>query len=338
MHDFSRKLLTEWRKLQLPSDDQTIVVAVSGGVDSTGLLVALQDLTNRKKLSLRVIIAHYNHNLRGFDSEQDAQYVKVLAEKCDFEFALGVGRISLQGNLEQNARIERYRFLRKTAEHLHASIVLTAHTINDQAESVLLNLIRGSGLNGLSGIKLRREIDQSSEILLVRPLLNWAKRSDTENFCLDNKIEFRHDAMNEDLSFKRVRVRKLLLPLMKEFNPKIVETLAKTACLLREDYDALQKFGEHNKASQSINFENDSSKQQEKYLLIKNLIDLLPSIRNLILSEWLKSQRGSLRQLTTKHIEAIERLISSRKSGRLVELPGDEFVIKEKGKLMFQRK
>ncbi len=62
MHDFSRKLLTEWRKLQLPSDDQTIVVAVSGGVDSTGLLLALQDLTNRKKLSLRVIIAHYNHN------------------------------------------------------------------------------------------------------------------------------------------------------------------------------------------------------------------------------------------------------------------------------------
>ncbi len=339
MHEFSRKLLAEWRKLQLPFDDKTTVVAVSGGADSTSLLLALHDLKNRKKLNLRFIIAHYNHNLRGTDSEHDAQFVKDLAENYDFELVSRVGKISLQGNFEQNARIERYQFLRETAENLYASFVLTAHTINDQAESILLNLIRGSSLHGLCGIKLRREIDEGSEILLVRPLLNWAKRSDTENFCLENKIEFRQDTMNEDLSFKRVRVRKILLPFMKELNPKIIETLAKTACLLREDYDALQKFVEqNNKSSQYNNFENDFDKRKERNLLIKDLIDIFPSMRRLILRKWLKEERGNLRQLTTKHFEAIERVIISRKSGRLIQLPGGEFIVKEKGKLIFRHK
>lgn len=338
MHEFSRKLLTEWRKLQLPFNEQTVLAAVSGGADSTSLLLALHDLRKRKKLNLRFIIAHYNHNLRGTDGEQDAQFVKNLAEHFDFELALGAGKVSNQGNLEQNARNERYQFLRETAEILHASIVLTAHTINDQAESILLNLIRGSGLEGLCGIKSKREIDERSEIMLARPLLNWAKRSDTEIFCLENKIEFRHDAMNEDLSFKRVRVRKILLPVLKELNPKIIETLAKTACLLREDYATLQKLVEQNNESpQYNNSKNNSSIQQEKYLLIKDLIDIFPSMRRLILRKWLKNERGGLRLLTTKHFEAIEQLIISRKSGRLVQLPGGEFIVKEKGKLIFRR-
>ncbi len=141
MHEFSRKLLAEWRKLQLPFDDKTTVVAVSGGADSTSLLLALHDLKNRKKLNLRFIIAHYNHNLRGTDSEHDAQFVKDLAENYDFELVSRVGKISLQGNFEQNARIERYQFLRETAENLYASFVLTAHTINDQAESANFNCL-----------------------------------------------------------------------------------------------------------------------------------------------------------------------------------------------------
>ena len=339
MHEFSRKFLTEWRKLDLPFDDQTIVAAISGGADSTALLLVLEDLRNRKKLNLRIIIAHYNHNLRGADSEQDARFVQALTERYDFEFAKGIGKIAAPGNLEQNARIERYQFLRETAEILHASCVLTAHTINDQAESILLNLIRGSGLDGLSGIKQRREIASESKTMLVRPLLNWANRSDTENFCLENKIEFRHDPMNEDLSFKRVRVRKILLPLLKELNPKIIETLAKTACLLREDYEALQNLAEQNShRPETFDLENSSATSPEKHLLTSDLIDLSHSIRRYVLRKWLKNERGDLRQLTTRHFEAIEQLIFSRKSGKTIQLPGGTFVVKEKSKLVFKNK
>jgi tRNA(Ile)-lysidine synthase len=334
MHEFSRKFITQWRKLQLPFKDQTVVAAVSGGADSIALLLALDDLRKRKKLNLRFIIAHFNHNLRGTDSERDAQFVQNLTEARDFELALRIGNISTRGNLEQNARDERYQFLREAAENVHASIILTAHTINDQAESILLNLIRGSGLEGLSGIKQKREISKDSQIILARPLLNWAKRSDTKNFCLENKIQFTRDAMNEDLSFARVRVRKILLPMLKKFNPKIIETLSKTAWLLREDYDALQKTA----TQYSGNCKNDSVKQKEKYLLIKDLTDLQPSIRRLVLRQWLKNERGDLRQLTTKHFESFENLITSRKSGKIIQLPGGGFVVKEKGKLMFNIK
>lgn len=337
MHKFSRKFITEWRKLGLPFDKQTIVAAVSGGADSTALLLVLQDLRNRKKLNLRIIIAHYNHNLRGTDSELDWQFVRNLTENYNFEFVLGIGKASARGNLEQNARTGRYQFLRETAENLHASIILTAHTINDQAESILLNLIRGSGLDGLTGIKQKREIDEKSKILLARPLLSWAKRSDTEKFCLENNVEFRHDAMNEILSFKRVRVRKILLPLLKELNPKIIETLARTACLLREDFEALQNIAEQNgKSLRPFESENNAANPTEKFLLIKDLINQIPSIRRYFLRQWLKNERGDLRQLTAQHFEAIEQLISSRKSGKTVQLPGGALIVKGNGKLVFK--
>lgn len=338
MHEFSRKFLTEWRKLNLPFSAQTIVAAISGGADSTALLLVLQDLRNRKKLSSRIIIAHYNHNLRGPDSEQDARFVQTLAENYNLEFTLGIGQISSRGNVEQNARTERYQFLSETAENLQASIILTAHTINDQAESVLLNLIRGSGLEGLTGIKQKRRIENESEILLVRPFLNWAKRSDTENFCLENKIEFRHDAMNEDLTFKRVRVRKILLPLLKELNPKIIDTLAKTARLLRQDFEALQSLAERNcQSPESFDSEKSSANSPEKHLLISDLTEIFPSIRRYILRDWLKNERGDLRQLTTKHFEAIEQLIISRKSGKTIQLPGGAIIVKGNGKLVFKK-
>jgi tRNA(Ile)-lysidine synthase len=256
MQNFVRNLLTEWRKLNLPFKDETFVAAVSGGADSVSLLLALHELRKRKKLNSRFVVAHFNHNLRGEDSGEDEQFVKSLAGRFNFELVLGQGQILGEaGNLEQNARESRYKFLAATAANLNAYAVLTAHTLNDQAETFLFNLLRGSGLDGLGGMKPVRVFEPQiksfnsevsvklseksqtpnpkSQIQLIRPLLNWAMREDTENFCRLNKIEFRYDAMNEDLKFNRVRIRKVLLPLLRDFNPKIVVTLAKTAELLR---------------------------------------------------------------------------------------------------------
>ena len=255
MQNFVRNLLTEWRKLKLPFDDETVIAAISGGADSVSLLLALHELRERKKLNLRFVVAHFNHHLRGDESDEDERFVKSLAGRFGFELALGKGEIVHEaGNLEQNARESRYKFLAETAENLDAPFVLTAHTLNDQAETFLFNLLRGSGLDGLGGMKPQRSLEwkvkskesaespianRQSSIQLVRPLLNWAKREDTENFCHLNEVEFRYDSMNEDLKFNRVRIRKVLLPLLKDFNPKIVETLAKTAELLRADAEQL---------------------------------------------------------------------------------------------------
>ncbi|MGI8640165.1 MAG: tRNA lysidine(34) synthetase TilS, partial [Pyrinomonadaceae bacterium] len=158
MHKFIRNLLTEWRKLGLPFADETFIVAVSGGADSISLLLALHELRNLKKLNLRFVIAHFNHDLRGEESKEDEKFVKKIAGKFNFELACGIqdSKFKIQnqdGNLEQNARNARYKFLTDTAENLHADGILTAHTLNDQAETFLLNLIRGSGLDGLGGMK-----------------------------------------------------------------------------------------------------------------------------------------------------------------------------------------
>ena len=159
MQNFVRNLLTEWRKLDLPFDDETYIAAVSGGADSTSLLLALNELKKLKKLNLRFVIAHFNHNLRGEDSDKDEEFVKYLASGFGFELALGKSEAPHEtGNLEQNARDERYRFLIETAENLDASAVLTAHTLNDQAETFLFNLIRGSGIEGLGAMKPIRSL------------------------------------------------------------------------------------------------------------------------------------------------------------------------------------
>jgi tRNA(Ile)-lysidine synthase len=332
MNNFLRNFITEWRALGLAVSGETFIAAVSGGADSVSLLLALRELRELKKLDLRIVIAHFNHELRGEESQKDEEFVRHLTTEYGFELAVGRGGIPHEGNLEQNARIARYEFLTRTAENLRATGVLTAHTMNDQAETFLINLIRGSGSEGLGGMKTVRSLksraqspepeDQSSlfedDILLVRPLLNWAKRADTENYCHEMGVEYRYDTMNEDLSFKRVRVRKILIPMLEDFNPKIVETLAKTAGLMRDG------------AGGPFPVDVTAAELVLKDLKAMEKADLYRALR-----AWLERRRGNLRQLDLAHVEAIERLIHSKKSGKTVELPGGDTVVKENGKILF---
>ncbi len=320
MHKFVRSLITEWRKLDLPFRDATVVVAVSGGIDSMSLLAGIHDLVARKKLDdVRVIVAHFNHQLRGRESDADDAFVREAAEDYGFEFVNKAGRINRTGNLEQNARDARYRFLSNVAAKKGASMVLTGHTKNDQAETFLLNLIRGSGADGLAGMRRIRKLDGA--VLLVRPLLSWASHADTTAYCRDNKIGFRTDPMNEDEAFTRVRIRKTLLPLLAEINPKIVNTLANTAGLLRD-----------RPTSETGAIANSSVGDA---LLLKDLKDLpRPKLYSEIRS-WLAVKRGGLRSIQLKHIEAVARLVVSRKSGKTVELPGGGRISKQGGRLSF---
>ena len=346
MHNFVRNLITEWRRLSLPVSDETVIVGVSGGADSVSLLLALAELQRSRKLDLRIIAAHFNHNLRPTDAAKDEEFVKDLASADGIELAIGRGTISKEGNLEQNARFARYSFLRRTAEKLRAHAILTAHTQNDQAETFLINLLRGSGLGGLSGMKAVRPIaDQPQDgwndaiadefkaflpfdrprILLARPLLGWAKRKDTENFCRENQIAFRYDSMNDDLAFSRVRVRKILIPMLEEFNPRAIETLCQTARLIQLETAAAVKNPVGDNGNSPDTLELKSLKKLDTGQLYR-------AIRI-----WLEQKRGNLRQLDMKHIEAIERLVLSRKSGKVVELPGGETVSKEAGRLVFNK-
>ena len=193
---FARGLLQEWRDLGLPSEGATIIAAVSGGADSVALLLALDELIRAKKLEIKLVVASLNHKLRGAAGGADARWVKSLAGGLGHQAVIGTRKVKdlaskTSDNLEQAARRARYEFLAKIARSNKANLVLTAHTMNDQAETVLLNLMRGTGGDGLSGIERVRPLTSGSEIMLARPLLSWARRSDTEDYCRQRSTEYR---------------------------------------------------------------------------------------------------------------------------------------------------
>ena len=246
---FAGRLLAEWRRLGLPTEGGCVVVGVSGGADSAALLLACEELSRAGRLKTEVLAAHLDHGLRGAASEEDARWVAGLARGLGFECVTGRARVGeraagTRDNLEQAARRARYEFLGVTARAHGASAVLTAHTLDDQAETVLLRLLRGSGAEGLGGIPPTRPLDAPNAgggaTLLARPLLRWARRADTESYTKARGVEPRADEMNEDERFARVRVRRRLLPLVESFNPRAAEALARTAELLRDDADALE--------------------------------------------------------------------------------------------------
>ena len=236
---FAGRLLTSWRRLKLPTTGEHVVIAVSGGADSTALFLALDEILHAGRLSLKLTVAHLDHGLRK-PSKEDRLWVTGLAKELGYESVsrrIDVKRRATRSrdNLEQAARHSRYEFLEKTAKDVGSRLVLTAHTLDDQAETIMLRLLRGSAAEGLSGIRDVRLLNPVSEIQLARPLLSWARRADTLGYCDLRRVEFRADEMNENENFARVKVRKQLLPLMQTFNNRIVEALARTASLLRED-------------------------------------------------------------------------------------------------------
>ena len=331
---FATALLKEWQRLGLPETDAKIILAVSGGADSTALLLAIDELIKRDKLEITPVVAHLNHGLRN-ESKDDAQWVKKLAKDLEYEVTVSTRDVKhaaakRRGNLEQAARDARYQFLTKAAEKRDSKYVLTGHTQDDQAETVVMRLLRGSAAEGLSGSSSVRQIAEGSQVQLVRPFLSWARRSETENYCRFKGVDFRSDSMNEDQSFSRVRVRKQLMPLMQSFNNRIVETLSRTANLLGEDAAALSNQANHLIESAADSHNNET---RAPALDVKILAKAPAAVRRRALREWILRARGNLRRLESVHLAAVEQLLEGERGGRVAELPGGMRVARKGSKL-----
>ena len=211
------------------------IVAVSGGADSVALLRGL--ILARRGQPL--IVAHFNHQLRGAASDADAAFVRKLADGWGLPFHVGsadVAAIAAQthGNLEATARKLRYDWLMQVAVETGAKWVATGHTADDQAETILHRLIRGTGLQGLRGIAAKRALNERG-LLLVRPILT-VTRADVVAFLHDQNVPHSEDTTNADLAFTRNRIRAELLPLLKTFNPEVVAVLARLSEQAEEAY------------------------------------------------------------------------------------------------------
>jgi tRNA(Ile)-lysidine synthase len=338
LNQLPRLLLAEWRKLKLPMSGETIVVAVSGGADSTALLLALDELKTHNKLGITICVAHLDHRLRA-SSGKDARWVSDLAKRLGYECVIGRSKVaeiarSNADNLEQAARQARYEFLERTAKRKSAKYVLTGHTMDDQAETVLLRLMRGSAGLGLGGMEAIRPLGKNTSIKLVRPLL-WSRRIDTQDYCGIRKVDFLVDEMNDDQQFARVKVRQQLLPLMQTFNNKIVEAISRTATQLREDGAVL--LNNSDALLQRAAVSNQSEDENRPPALdVKVLADAPPALRRRALREWISEARGSSRRLEMVHLLAVEKLLEGKRGGRLVELPGGTRVRRRGSRLEFE--
>jgi len=232
-----RETIIRFRFLSPQGRKPPWLVAVSGGVDSIVLLHLLLNLPEELRPPLTV--AHFNHRLRGRESDEEAEFVKTLCRRWKVPFVLGKAGKIPRANLEARARELRYAFLEKTAGRLRLRQVATAHQADDQAETFVIRWLQGAGLKGLSGIPLKRRLSRkNSSPLLIRPLL-FIARHEIEEYAEEEGLLFKTDPTNQGDDFLRSRVRKWLSQLHRE-NPRLSERTSLQSLFLQADQALLE--------------------------------------------------------------------------------------------------
>ena len=276
-----------------------VLLAVSGGVDS--LCLAHIILSLRSSLRIEAAVAHFDHKLRP-ESAEEALFVADFAASHDTAFFSGSADIrALGGNIEDTARKERYAFLRSTAKKIGACAIAVAHHADDQAETVLLHLLRGSGPNGLAAMAPKNND-------IIRPLL-FASRSDILDYADCHGLEYCEDASNQDITYLRNRIRHQLLPQLASYNPRIREALNTTADICREENYLLDEMAEYAFAQLWL---------EERNALNKDGLSKLPLAlrRRVVRKAW---QLLTGEDLDFAHTEAVLQLGDED----CVQLPGD---------------
>ena len=272
----------------------TVIAAVSGGADSVALLFALYLL--KDSMGIQLEAAHFNHNLRGAESDRDAKFVAALCDRYDIPLHMGSGSVELgEKGLEAAARDARYGYF----STLNGKIA-TAHTADDNAETVLMHLVRGTGLKGLGGISPIRGN-------LIRPMLE-VTRQEVLAFLEEYHLSYVEDGSNQTDAFLRNRLRHHVMPLLKSENPKLAENLSAMALSLRQDEEVLESM---------ISVKPD----------IKTLRNQYPALRNRSIVAFLKE--NGVKEPEARHISLVENLVFSSNPSAKADLPGGVTVTRE---------
>ena len=298
-------------KMVEPGD--CVLLGVSGGPDSVTLLRGLFEL--KDEMGIELAIAHLNHCARGAESDRDAQFVKDLGESLQirtFIEAMDVAehRRETKSSFQETARHLRQEFFQRTMSQWGANKMALGHTSDDQAETVLINLFRGSGLKGVSGMNPVRHP-------YIRPLF-YCSRSEVIDFLNIRKISYCKDSSNEKTDYLRNQIRMELIPfLQKKYNPKIVETLFESSEIFRVDNDYLKTLEDHE-------FERVVSRSEKGETLNVNIeyFTTLPlSLKRRLVRKGVQSIKGDLRRISFFHIQEILNLFQQTQKGKRIDLP-----------------
>ncbi len=311
--DLCTRWSSEMRRSEFFRRGERVGVAVSGGADSVLLLEFMRHLA--RELGLTLAVVHFNHHLRGAESDADEKFVHKLAQDLDLDFIreeADVARLAREKrrNLEATGRDLRYQFFFSLVNQGKLNKVATAHTANDQAETILFRLLRGTGTRGLGGIY------PILEGKVVRPFLSLT-RAEIEQDLGKRKLTFRVDSTNRDPRFRRNKIRLELLPLLqKEFNPGVITLLKELADRAREDEAYLEEQARERAHPWRV------SEGREEKIPVRRLLEFPPAIGRRVLRQLILAAQGTLRGVTHKHIEALRRFSTEAQSGRALVLPG----------------
>ncbi len=280
-----------------------ILLGISGGIDSATLLDLL--LKSRDKLKIEISLAHLNYGLRK-ESDSDHRFVKDLAAKNNLQLFERKVKLS-GGNIEEKARDARYNFFNAIASKNGIDKVAVAHHKNDLAETMLLNLVRGSGIDGLASM-------QPKAGNLIRPLL-FATRKEIENYAVKSKLAFVEDKTNKDIALSRNLLRRKVIPELEKINPKFIETMAGESNLLRQVADFQEKL-----AGEAFG-KLAKKKGGMIELSAKELSALDPYLQSLIFRKTILNARGDLKDISSKNILDLMRLCRTSSGTKSLSLP-----------------
>ena len=305
-----KKVRKTIEKYNLLEKGERVVVALSGGPDSTALLAVLASIA--RELDLSLVAAHFNHGLRGAESDEDERFCRDLSDKMGLVFCAGkMDQNNKKGvSPEDFFRRQRYGFLNKVAADSQARKIALGHNLQDQAETVLLNLLRGSGLEGLKGILPKRDGN------IIRPLIEISRR-EIISFLDKSGISYRQDSSNKNRMYLRNQIRTELIPYLQEkYNPKIEENLAQMAEILRTEDEFIRQKADEALQSTFI------QRQQNRILLNIAYINKLPeAIRLRIFKTVLEGFSPAKNGFSFIHIKSLDNLSQKRESGKRIVLP-----------------
>jgi len=307
------------QQYQMLAAGEGVLVALSGGPDSVALLAVLVALA--AELGVRVHAAHLNHGLRGAESLRDETFAVAVARRLGVDCAVQRAVLSTTAaNLEERARELRYAFLDGVARARGCSRIATGHTRDDQAETVVMRMMRGAGLDGLAGIHPVRDGR------IIRPLIDCG-RADVLAFLAAIDLTFCTDSSNRDLRFLRNRIRHEVLPLLESIDPGVVVRLAESAAAAASQSRQLDAL-----LAAPLVAAIDPVHQS---LRVQALTAIASDLHGRFVRSWLRRVRGHLRQLSAAHVEGILHIALGPRPNAQVDLPGGQLVVREYGRLRF---
>lgn len=330
------KVINFIKNKELLSIDDNCLLAVSGGFDSTVLIDIISKIKNLFKIN-SLSIAHINYNLRGEDSINDQIFVEKLCQKYNFKnYTLNINlnsylaSMTKADSLENVARQLRYEFFEKIAQENNYNKIILAHNANDNAETVLLKLIRGT-VSGIKGIESQRDFSQNNSIKIIRPLL-CLSRDEIEIFAQENNLNPRSDLSNLENDYTRNRIRNNFLPFILKENPNFLESISQTGEVFNKEDKYLDKL-----ANKIIFQSLISSKDNQIIISYNQLMKNDDEILGRVIKNIFFKLRKDKKSFSYKNIEAIKSNLKNQTSKKIIELPDNYFFLKDRDYLIFSK-